>query len=356
MKRDDKMKITKIPGLGRFGAFVDNIDLDHISDEEWMELGRLHLEHLVTIIRAPKISYQRYAELMGQWGNPRYNILFNLYLKYGKTATELLFNNELEEDDRTALMNARYFSIDKRFPMLGRVTPKKNSRGKAMGVFGDGELKWHSNECGNFWFSPGVSLMGYENFVGSCTGFLTTPDYYESLSESFRSELDEMVVLHNYQPEKLYPEYLGDQEGFLKNNMCVNHDGRVPLVIKSPAGIKGIHLGINTFDRIEGMSKEESDKIFATLEKGLFREEYIYDHWYQTDHDLCIFDNSITLHHRLIKDDGRMPDRVGLRIQFDYDNLAENYQPYYQEEFNQTRNVMMGKYNLSIADMPKHEI
>ena len=34
------MKISKIPGLGRFGVFVDDVDFDHITDEEWMEIGR----------------------------------------------------------------------------------------------------------------------------------------------------------------------------------------------------------------------------------------------------------------------------------------------------------------------------
>ena len=43
------MKITKIPGLGRFGVFVDDIDLFSISNEEWIEIGQLHMKSLVTI-------------------------------------------------------------------------------------------------------------------------------------------------------------------------------------------------------------------------------------------------------------------------------------------------------------------
>lgn len=349
------MKLTKIPGLGRFGVFVDDVDLNTISNEEWMELGQNHLQNLVTIIRNANIDYKRYAELMCMWGSPRYHIIFNIFLKYGKTAREALFNNELDPEDMEALMNARQWSVDKRYPMVGRVTPKKNSRGKAMGIFGDGELKWHSNECGNHWFAPGVSLLGVEKMVGSATGFLTTADYYESLSDSFRSELDEMIIIHNYQDSRVNPSYTGDQEGFIKRSMCVNENSRVPLIINSPGGIRGIHLGINTFDRIEGMPKEESDKIFATLEQGLIQEKYIYNHWYQQDNDLCIFDNSITLHNRTIKDNGHMPERMGYRIQFDYSNLCGEYNPYFQEEFNDAKKFVMQQYRASIADMEIEE-
>jgi len=345
------MKFSKIPGLGRFGTFIDDIDLEHVTDEEWMMIGQNHLENLVTIIRAPRIDHKRYADLICKWGTPRYNIIFNIYLKYGKFAKEMIFSDEIEDVDREALLNARNFNVDKRYPMVGRVTPKKNSRGKNIGVFGDGELHWHSNECGNYWFSPAVSLMGVENMVGSATGFLTTVDYYESLSESTRSELDDMIVVHNYYHESLSPEIIDDQEGFYKNNMCFYKDGRVPLIIQNPIGIKGIHLGINTFDKIEGMTREQSDQLFNKIKKEMFVDKYTYHHWYQNDSDLLIFDNSITLHNRTIKDNGKMPDRLAYRIQFDYDHLAGEYDPYYQDSFNVARRDIMQKYKEVLENM-----
>jgi hypothetical protein len=32
------MKVIKIPGLGRFGVFIDDVDLNHISNEEWIDI------------------------------------------------------------------------------------------------------------------------------------------------------------------------------------------------------------------------------------------------------------------------------------------------------------------------------
>ena len=82
-----------------------------------------------------------------------------------------------------------------------------------------------------------------------------------------------------------------------------------------------MHLGINTADYVLGMKKEDSDKLFDKIRKEMFVDKYIYKHWYQNNRDLCIFDNSITLHNREL-DKPNAPDRIGLRIQFDYDKIA----------------------------------
>jgi hypothetical protein len=65
------MKISKIPGLGRFGLFIDDADLTNITHEEWMEIGKLHLDSLVTIIRNTKLNHFDYMKLIHKWGTPR---------------------------------------------------------------------------------------------------------------------------------------------------------------------------------------------------------------------------------------------------------------------------------------------
>lgn len=45
------MKITKIPGFGNYGQYIDNVDFTTLTDEEWLEIGRLHLKNLLTIFR-----------------------------------------------------------------------------------------------------------------------------------------------------------------------------------------------------------------------------------------------------------------------------------------------------------------
>lgn len=333
------MKITKIPGLGRFGVYIDDVDLKNITQEEWMEIGKIHLDSLVTVIRGNDIDYLTYYKLIMQWGPARWNRPIAFYEKYGKPLKEVVINNELDAEDLITFNNGRRWQIDKRCPGMIRVTPRKNTKGESLGAFADGELFWHSNECGDTAFTPGVALMGWEDMKDTATGFCTSPDWYEKQTEAFRSELDDMIVVHNYRPNSVSPVVVEDQENFYRNNFSPEKDMRVPLIIRSPGGIKGVHVGANTFDRVEGMSKADSEKLFEKIRAEMIVPEYTYDHWYETDKDILLFDNSITLHNRSIHEKiGTAPTRIGLRVQYDFDSLTgEKYSPFYQEEFNQTK-------------------
>jgi len=209
-----------------------------------------------------------------------------------------------------------------------RVTGKRDANGNALGMFAEGELLWHSNESGTLTFTPGVALLGAENMIGSSTGFLTTPDYYENVSNAFRSELDEMILIHRFTPGRINPGLRMEQDEVMHANMCPEDDVEIPIVMRSPGGIVGLHYSTNTIYKIKGLTKRESDKIFKHINKELFVDKYIYDHWYQSNKDFCLFDNSITLHRRL----GDIKDRLCYRIQHDYSNLQDEFwQPYLHE-------------------------
>jgi len=347
------MKITKIPGLGRFGVYIDEVNLNHITTEEWMEIGRIHLESLVTIIRGNDLDTQTYYRKIMQWGPSRWNRPIHFLKKYGKPLKELVLNAELDDEDQIVFDNGRRWQVDKRCPGMIRVTPKKTSAGKSMGAFADGELLWHSNECGDVAFTPGVALMGWESVIGTATGFCTSPDWYEKQTEAFRSELDEMIIVHNYKPASVSPIIIPEQENFYRNNFSPENDMLVPLIIKSPGGIKGVHLGVNTWDSVIGMSKEDSDCLFKKIRAEIITPEYIYDHWYETNKDILLFDNSITLHNRSIHEKiGVAPNRVGYRIQYDFDHLTGNqYQPFYQQEFNDLRNQRLDLLKTAMTGM-----
>jgi alpha-ketoglutarate-dependent taurine dioxygenase len=332
------MKISKIPGLGRFGVFVDDLDFATISEEEWMNLGKLHLEHLVTIIRNVNIQPHIYEQMMTKWGNQISLAAFRLLKKHNVLNIIDIYKEKkvngilVDPQDQEWLENAmNVLAIGEAGPAttMARVSGKKDKTGRPLGMFAEGELLWHSNESGNVDFSPGVALLGYENVVGSCTGFLTTTDWYEDQTESFRSELNEMIMCHEFTPGKINPGLRESQDHIMYRNMCPAPT-EIPLIINSPAGIRGLHYSTNTINTIKGMTREESDKMFEFINKTLFVDKYMYDHWYQQDNDLLIFDNSITLHRRL----GGVSDRLCYRIQFDYANIEPTgVNRYLQEPF-----------------------
>jgi alpha-ketoglutarate-dependent taurine dioxygenase len=317
------MKISKIPGLGRFGVFVDELDFNKITDEEWFKLGKLHLSSLVTIIRDVNLTPKEYYRRINQWGTPRSLMSYNYTKKY----------RELGYDPKTIDPELQKWSeagskimateVDPDTKMV-RVSGKKDEQGNPLGMFAEGELLWHSNESGNLSFTPGVSLLGVDGVVGSATGFVTTSDWYEEQSNSFRSELDEIVIRHKFTPGRINPGLRKDQDFIMYKNMCPE-DSEIPLVCLSPAGIKGLHYSINTIDSVVGMTEKESKKFFEQIDKTLFVEKYTYDHWYQQNNDLCLFDNSITLHRRL----GGITDRLCYRIQYDYSKIIPSKLPRY---------------------------
>lgn len=333
------MKISKIPGLGRFGVFVDDLDFATITDEEWMELGKLHLESLVTIIRNVKVEPKTYEQWIYKWGTQQVLEALRLNKKHSVPSVGHLYGEEevngvaVDPKDQKWVKNLiNVLAIDEVGPQTAmvRVSGMKDETGNPRGLFQEGELLWHSNESGRLEFSPGVALMGYSGVVGSATGFLTTPDWYEEQSESFRSELDEMIIEHEFSPGRINPGLREEQDDIMYRNMCPE-PSEIPLIIKSPIGIKGLHYSINTISKIKGMSKEESDKVFDYINKTLFVDKYIYDHWYQQDNDICLFDNSITLHRRL----GGIANRLCYRIQYDYDKLVpKDVDRYFQEKYN----------------------
>jgi alpha-ketoglutarate-dependent taurine dioxygenase len=356
------MKISKIPGLGSYGHYIDDVDFNHISDEEWLEIGKLHLKGLVTILRNTNITKDQYYHRIQQFGpmkgtrNSRGHFIAKYGTRFDANHPELFDELGVSQEDQIYIRQRKYF-LEKTESgnTLTRITGLRDDNGNALGVFSDGELYWHSNESSELTIAPGVALLGGNHMVGSSTGFMQTADYYESLSESFRSELDDMALIHRYTPGKINDRELTDEHLKLniKLGFCAVDDAEVPLVITSPGGIKGLHYTINTAVAIKGMSEEDSAKVFKEIDSHLFKEHNIFDHWYQQNNDLVLFDNSITLHRRLPGD----PNRVAYRIQYDFSELLDEpwypyHQPEYAEEYKKQTHELISILKLTNFKLP----
>ena len=330
-------RITNIPNLEGYGVFVDDIDFKNMSRREWMDLGKLHMEKLVMIIRKTNLDKRSFHQVIKKWGKSRQNYAATLFTKY--PWAEGNFRNILTSPD----VDKHDKDIIREYWKIGGCNYKQGNIlrvAEENGLFGSGELLWHSNESGDIAFTPGVALMGERGMCNSATGFMVTTPYYYSVSDSIRSELDEMILTHDFQTGKINVE---DENLFLYKNMCPEPT-EIPLVIQSPAGIKGLHYPYNT------VTGSNNDRLLAEVKKGL--EKYTYDYWWENDDDLLIFDNSIVQHRRL----GDTKDRLCHRYQFDYTYLQykvtkQNYIPYFQEPY---RSRYVDKMNL-IGNMLKHE-
>jgi len=330
------MKVSKIPGFGSYGQYIDDLDFATLTDEEWLAIGKSHLKNLLTIIRNPKgLSKDEYVERIGRFGPTKGSVRATIAKKYGRLIDAFdpeSLKGVSEEDLR--FLNSRKYMLEQteKGNMLSRIYGVKDEEGHMLGSFDSGDLGWHSNESSQLTFAPEVSLMGSENMLNSATGFMQTADYYESVSNSFRSELDEMVILHTYKEGAISPAETSNPE-FRKQiqlNFCPVEDAETPLVLTSPGGIRGLHYTINSAHRIKGMSKEQSDQVFKQIDQELFSDRYTFYHHYQTNNDLVLFDNSITLHCRLKGD----VNRLAYRIQYEPCHLLDApWYPYDDPKF-----------------------
>ena len=350
------IRISDIPNLEGYGVFVDDLEFKNLSRRDWMDLGKLHMNKLVMIIRKSGLNKPSYLQVMKKWGKDRINFASTIFAKYPSAQGDikrLITSPELTTEDRDYIKE--YFRVGggaisgHSHTGMIRVSGKRVN-GKPIGMFADGELLWHSNESGDLAFTPAVALLGVESMTNSATGFMVTTPYYYSVSDSFRSELDEMVLIHNFVPGRINPGLNSPQDNLMYKNMCPDADTEIPLVIQSPAGIKGLHYSFNTVTGIKGMSNLEAKKVLEEVRKGL--NPYTYDYWWENDDDLLIFDNSIVQHRRL----GDTTNRLCHRYQFDYTYLQykvtkKQYVPYFQEPY---KSRYTNKMNI-IGEMLKHE-
>jgi alpha-ketoglutarate-dependent taurine dioxygenase len=340
------MKITKFP-VGNYGVIIDELDLNNLSPEEWHEIGQLHLKNLVTIIRGSNCSVDKFSELIHQWGPEHWGLKYELLKKYKidwktfqeSVSADLPFISTTDKEVLDIIYQAS--EITSNGKSINFFSSTKDQNGD-YGLYGGQELDWHMHSSGKLVFEHAVSLLAAKNVTGTATGFVITANYYESISESFRSELDDMIVLHRYTGADVTPPFRPAEEAVLTYKMCPTADTEIPMVIQSPGGIKGLHFTPPSFYKIKDTSIAESTRIFKEIHKGVFSEKYIYDHWYKQDGDFMTFDNSITLHRRV----GQTEDRKIYRLEHSYDNLlVKFYEPFFQEPYaklrrNQLREIM----------------
>jgi hypothetical protein len=341
------MKITKVDGLGRFGCIVEDMNYDSIED--WERLKQINLETLVTVVRGGgKDRFNELARNAPLIGRNRRSHETILTKKYGADPYGSI--DKWDEVDKMALKaNIRWAKHQPLPENWHIVSGETDSEGKSLGAFGNVECLWHSNESGCYDCTPLVILYGSKGMLGSSTGFCTSTDWYEKQSNSFRSELDQLIAHHAYKPYSVAPGADSDHEAVLRRNFYMDDGADMPLVIKSPGGIVGLHFTYSSVQSFVGMSKNESDALIKKLVDELYIPEYTYDAWWENDTgDFIMFDNTITTHNRTLRPGlplaETLAQRVAHRSHMDYRGLTD-YEPFFQQEYNNKRKEYTNSMN-----------
>jgi alpha-ketoglutarate-dependent taurine dioxygenase len=179
--------------------------------------------------------------------------------------------------------------------------------GKAIGVFGDGEMWFHHDT--SYYPEPHRATLLYSMKLpswGGNTCFSNMYKAYENIPRPLRDKLEGKKVLqvHDYKRRERL-----DLDKIDLNT--VRHHAQ-PIFITHPAtGRKALYISRLMSARIEGLAREESDIALAELFEIAENPAIIYEHEWRLG-DLVIWDNWCSIHAR--KDFPRDEPRLMRRL------------------------------------------
>ena len=165
--------------------------------------------------------------------------------------------------------------------------------GKMFGALPLGEMQFHSDQCYKERPAAGTVLYGIEiPAEGGNTLFANAYKAYEALPAEVRQRIEGRKAVQVY-------DYGG---GVLDRKHMVEPEAGVsfahPVARTHPAtGRKALYVNRLMTHHIEGLPREESERLLALMFETIERPEFIYEHRWRVG-DLVLWDNRCTLHAR----------------------------------------------------------
>ena len=281
----------KTKSLRNYGASVgvEAYDIDWNCQEEVKELGRLCASECVVLLDE-NISVEHLFNAMNTWGDPSRAFTHEYICDKKLTGSHW----------RELLVNLGYVSNaagDYLNQAVAYVSYKQEEKGRPVGMFQNGELNWHSDQCAFEDAQKIIGLKSVSDTRNSQTEFLCTHDAYESLSSEMQSMVKELVVKHKWFNNVMAPGLNETQTLLVHYNMVPLDGMETSLYSETASGLTGMKLPSHSFDGFVGLSRDESDKIMNELKKAVYRDEYVYtQNW--RDGQVVFMDQEITLHRR----------------------------------------------------------
>ena len=268
---------------------VEVYDIDWNCTEELLELGRLCASECIVLLNED-ISIEDLFNLMNKWGDPSRAFTHEYVCDKKLTGSHW----------REILTNLGYVSNAAGSHLsqaIAYVSYKQEKKGRPVGMFQNGELNWHTDQCAFEDAQKIIGLKSVSDTENSQTEFLCTHDAYESLSSDMQSMVKELVVKHKWVNNVMAPGLNETQTLLLHYNMVPLDGMETSLYSETASGLTGMKIPSHSFDGFVGFSKEESDKIMDEIKKVVYKDKYIYtQNW--KDGQVVFMDQEITLHKR----------------------------------------------------------
>jgi len=203
-----------------------------------------------------------------------------------------------------------YSKLDQAFMLVTNI----RKDGKPIGTLPDGEMMFHHDTI--YKPKPHIGTLLYAIEVPSAGGnTLFTNLYlaYNALSDEIKKRIEGRKAKHIYDYERINQRNTEEGAGNLLESyshpVCITH----PLSQK-----KALYVDRLMTAKIEGLSKEESEKILSTMFDTAERKDFIYEHVWMPG-DLLLWDNFCSSHARTNFSEGER--RLLRRCQVQSENI-----------------------------------
>lgn len=271
---------------------VEAFDFDINSDEHIPELGKLVAEKQVVVVKQ-KLTEMRHFDILDSWGSPGMSpVIAGIGLGKLKGLHWNAVRNTTARIGK--LINPRHRS------RMQSVTFQKDHKGRALGIFTNGKLGWHSDQPSFESAQRVVGLASVEGSEGSQTTFLSSAECYDSLPTIEKSQVDELKCVNIWNMNNVNHfagELIEEQHAIMRYNGCPLDGLTAPLRSETASGVRGIHFPGSLFGYFLGMSQDESNKYIKHLWSLMNKPKHIYTHNWK-DGEVVYMDQAITLHAR----------------------------------------------------------
>lgn len=320
----------KTRALKNYGSSVgvEVYDIDWNNLEEVLELGRIVADQCIVFVNQ-QIPTEDLYKAMTNWGDDSRALIHNYIIQKkldGRHWREIFLNLGYIAKGLNNISSA-----------VSRVSYQRDEKNRPKGIFANGELDWHSDQCSVDDAPRTIALQSIEYSKNSQTQFLCTHDAYESLSSDMKSMIKELVCIHKWREgdKGVAPKLNREQTNLIHYNSVPLDGMETRLYSEAATGRPGIKLPHHSFDGFVGMSREESYKVLDVLNKAIYHDKYVYTQDWE-DGQIVFMDQEITLHKRptnIEAGNKRMMNRVITYLNKLYPNKQPSNMVRYKGEF-----------------------
>lgn len=258
------MAITAGPLTEHIGAEVRGVDLTKPLDEATRaELYRLWLKHLILLFRGQELSQEQLIQ------------------------ATLVFGEQAKSNRKAELLPSGWAKLLPGIMLISNI----RENGVAIGNLPDGEMWFHHDMLHAEIPHKGTCLYSIEvPSHGGNTLFANCYRAYETMPVALRDKLEGRRAFNSYNLGELKR---GDGKGVPHVKMSSHPVFRT----HDETGRKAVSVNRLMTAHVEGMDRDESDKLLDAVFDHSENPEWVYEHVWRK-HDLLVWDNRCSMHAR----------------------------------------------------------